>query len=146
MATCRCGHVRLRASGRPLVTSACHCTGCRRMTGGPYSLGAIYAANAVVVEAGETRAIGADHGAGHQGCPRCASWVFSRPREVDDIVVVRSPLFEDAAAFPPFMETCTSDKLPFVDFTAPHRFARFPDPTEFPALIAAYAAWDQVEV
>ena len=34
---CRCGATRIEASGAPLVTMACHCTGCQRMTGGAYS-------------------------------------------------------------------------------------------------------------
>ena len=29
---CRCGQVRFRIDGGPLITMACHCTGCQRMT------------------------------------------------------------------------------------------------------------------
>ncbi|ALN72256.1 GFA family protein [Aureimonas sp. AU20] len=142
LAACRCGFVRLRARGRPLATGACHCEGCRRMTGGPYSLGAIYPSVAIAMEAGETRSIGADPKAGHEGCPRCASWVLTRPPGLGDIVVVRSSLFADAALFAPFVESFTSEKLPFVGPVAPHRFERFPDPDEFPRLIGAYAEWE----
>ncbi|WP_152046831.1 GFA family protein [Aureimonas psammosilenae] len=141
-AACRCGFVRLDAAGAPLATGACHCRGCQRMTGGPYSLGAIYPSAAVSVEAGETGPIGADPAAGHQGCIRCASWVFTRPPGLGDIVVVRSSLFEDAAAFAPFVESFLSEKLPFVARVAPHGFDRFPEPKEFPHLIAAYADWE----
>jgi hypothetical protein len=142
LAACRCGFVRLQARGRPLATGACHCEGCRRMTGGPYSLGAIYPSAAVALEGKETIPVGADPAAGHRGCPRCASWILSSPPGVGDIVVVRSSLFEDAAAFAPFVESFTSEKLPFVGTVAPHGFERFPDPAEFPALVAAYARWE----
>jgi hypothetical protein len=30
----RCGQVRFTVFGRPLLTMACHCTGCQRMTPG----------------------------------------------------------------------------------------------------------------
>jgi hypothetical protein len=141
VAACRCGSVSVQATGRPLVTGACHCTGCRRMTAGPYSLGAIFPSNAIEV-VGATTPIGVDPGSGHQGCPLCASWVLSKPPGLGDIVVVRSSLFEDANAFAPFVESFTSEKLPFVGFVAPHSFERFPNPAEFPALIAAYAEWE----
>lgn len=112
------------------------------MTGGPYSLGAIYASDAVAFAAGETTPIGADPAAGHQGCPRCASWVITRPPGLGDITVVRSSLFEDADRFAPFVESFVSEKLPFVGPVAPHRFERFPDPDEFPRLVGAYAEWE----
>ncbi|WP_430246100.1 GFA family protein [Neorhizobium sp. DAR64861/K0K2] len=141
LASCRCGFVRLKANGQPLTTGACHCEGCRRMSAGPYSLGAIYADEAVTIVSGKTSPIGADPYAGHQGCPHCASWVISRPPVLVDMVVVRSALFEDAAAFAPFVETFTSEKLPFVSLIAPHRFERFPNPSEFPTLMSEYAKW-----
>jgi hypothetical protein len=112
------------------------------MTGGPYSLGALYHSDAVAIVEGETSPIGADPQAGHQGCPRCASWVLTRPPGLGDITVVRSTLFENAAVFAPFVESFTSEKLPFVSLVAPNHFERFPDPSEFPALMAAYAQWE----
>lgn len=86
--------------------------------------------------------IGANRRAGHQGCVRCASWVFTQPPELGDTVVVRSSLFEDAASFAPFVESFTSEKLPFVGTVAPNSYAQFPDPAEFPALMTAYTEWE----
>ena len=37
-AGCRCGQVRLKLSAPPLLTAACHCTGCQRMTASAFSL------------------------------------------------------------------------------------------------------------
>lgn len=112
------------------------------MTSGPYSLSAIYPSAAVAVTSGETHPVGADPQAGHLGCPRCASWVLTRPPGLGDITVVRSSLFEDADRFAPFMESFVSEKLPFVSSVAPNSFERFPDPSQFPALIEAYARWE----
>ena len=32
---CRCGQVRLKISAPPLLTMACHCTGCQKMSPAP---------------------------------------------------------------------------------------------------------------
>ncbi len=37
---CRCDRVRLAITAPPILTAACHCTGCQRMTGSAFSLSA----------------------------------------------------------------------------------------------------------
>src|SRR6185437_11449420 len=37
---CRCGDVRIRISARPILTMACHCKGCQRMSSSAFSLSA----------------------------------------------------------------------------------------------------------
>ena len=59
---CRCGQVRFRVGGAPLITMACHCTGCQRMTASAYSLSALYPRESLEVVQGEP-VIGGLHGA-----------------------------------------------------------------------------------
>ena len=33
---CRCGQVRLKISAPPILTMACHCTGCQKMSSSAY--------------------------------------------------------------------------------------------------------------
>jgi len=137
---CRCGRVRLRVSGPPLVTMACHCTGCQRMTASAFSLSSLYAAEAFEVTAGEP-VIGGLHGATrHFFCPHCLSWLFTRPPGLEGFVNVRSTMLDDAASHAPFIETFTSERLPWAATGAARGFERFPDPERFPALLADYAA------
>ena len=137
---CRCGRVRFAATGEPLVTVACHCTGCQHMTGSAFSLSAAYPEPAFEVTAGEP-VIGGLHGATrHYFCPHCLSWLFSRPEGMDGLVNVRSSLFEDAGSFAPFVETCLAEKLPWGDTGAAHGFDRFPAPEGWPELLSAFAA------
>ena len=84
---CRCGQVRFRAEGEPLVTAACHCTGCQRMTASAFSLTTIYPSAAFAVTTGEP-VIGGLRGpsAHHFFCPSCMSWMFTRPQGMDEIV------------------------------------------------------------
>ena len=137
---CRCGQVRFRASADPLVTMACHCTGCQRMTASAFSLSALYAADAFEVTSG-TPVLGGLRGATrHFFCPECMSWLFTRPEGLDAFVNVRATLFDDARGFRPFVETWTREKLPWAVTSAEHSFEEFPPEERFPALLAEFAA------
>lgn len=109
---CRCGQVRFRVGSRPLITMACHCTGCQRMTASAFSLSALYPAGEFEVTEGQP-VIGGMHGAArHFFCPHCMSWLFTRPEGTDDFVNVRATLLDDSGGFRPFIETFTSEMLP----------------------------------
>ena len=138
---CRCGRVRFQVTGRPLITFACHCTGCQRMTASAFSLSSLYPAAAFAVIEGET-VIGGVHGPDlhHHGCAHCLSWIFTRFDALGDVVNVRATLLDDAAGFVPFVETCTAEALPWATTPARHSFAGFPPMDRFPELLADYAA------
>ena len=139
---CRCGQVRLGIDARPLITMACHCTGCQRMTGSAFSLSALLPSSGFRVAAGEP-VIGGLHGATrHYFCTRCMSWLFTRPDGADDLVNVRATLLDDARSFRPFVETWTSEMLPWAKTPARHSFAKFPPMERFPELLAEFAAMD----
>lgn len=137
---CRCGKVRFQVSGAPKVTMACHCRGCQQMTASAFSLSALFATEAFELTAGEP-VIGALHGATrHFYCPHCMSWMFTRPDGAEGFVAVRSTLFDDPAGLEPFMETMTSEKLPWAVTPAVEGFEGFPQPADYGRLMGAYAA------
>ncbi len=125
--------------GHPLMTMACHCTGCQKMTASAFSLSALFPASAIVIEEGETVIGGLHGGSRHHFCAHCLTWAFTRPEGMDDLVNVRTSILDDAARWAPFIETCTAEKLPWVHVPAAHSFERFPEPAQFPALLAAFA-------
>jgi hypothetical protein len=136
----RCGQLRFAISAPELLTMACHCTGCQRMTGSAFSLSIAVPQAGFAVTAGEP-VVGGLHGEiGHFHCPHCLSWVFTRPPAAFGIVNVRATMLDDARGFTPFLETFTSEKLPWVTTPAVHSFERFPANEEYPQLIAAYVA------
>jgi hypothetical protein len=139
---CRCGTVRFKASGAPLVTMACHCSGCQRMSGGAYSLSSLYPAEQFAVTQGETVRGGMKTGPDHEFCPECMSWMFTVAKEIEGFVNVRSTMFDDAAEHRPYVEMCVKESLPGVVSGAAHSFEAFPQESEFPELIAGYAAWN----
>lgn len=138
--SCRCGQVRIRVDKPPLLTMACHCTGCQKMTGGPYSLSAAFPSDGFQVTDGEP-VIGGLHGAQshHYFCPHCMSWMFTRNEGLEWFVNVRATMLDDTSWFAPFVETWTSEMLPFAATGAPHSFPALPQQDEFPGLIEAYA-------
>ncbi|OJF91839.1 GFA family protein [Pararhizobium antarcticum] len=137
---CRCGNIRLKISAPPLVTMACHCTGCQRMSGSAYSLSAAIPSDGFEVIAGTPVASGKSPDAGHHFCPDCMTWMFTRPQGMDFFVNLRPTMLDDTSWYSPFIETFTSEKLAFAATGAEHSYPKFPPMEDFEGLIAGYAA------
>ena len=136
---CRCGQVRIKVSAPPLLTMACHCTGCQKMTSSAYSLSAAIPAEGFEVIRGEP-VVGGLHGASrHFFCPHCMSWMFTRPEGIDWFVNVRPTMLDDTTWFEPFIETWTSEKLAWVQPVAPRGYAELPAFDAYEGLIEEYA-------
>ena len=137
---CRCGRVQIRISVPPLLTMACHCTGCQRMSGSAYSLSAAIPSQGFAVVEGEPVVAGASAEAGHHFCPDCMTWMFTRPAGLDFFVNVRPTMLDDTRWYSPFIETYTSEKLTWATTPAVHSYEKFPAMEDFEPLIGAYMA------
>jgi hypothetical protein len=137
---CRCGSVRLRVTKPPLLSGACHCTGCRRMSGSAYSLTLSLPADGLDVTQGEPVPGGLrGPDAHHFHCPGCKSWLFTRAEGFDWFVNLRATMLDDHRWFEPFVELWTSEKLPWAATGAPHSFETVPDMAVFEPLMKAFA-------
>lgn len=135
---CRCGQLRFRISAPPFLTMACHCTGCQRMTGSAFSLSVGVPAEGFAVLAG-TPVVGGLRGVGgHQFCDHCMSWVYTRPEGMAWLVNVRATMLDDPAWAAPFVETWTSERLPWAITPARHSFEALPADKDFPAMIEEF--------
>ncbi len=150
---CRCGQIRLQVSAPPLLSMACHCTGCQRMTASAFSLSvAIPSVGFSILKGqptigglhGATRhyfcpPIGGLHGATrHYFCPHCMSWIFTRTEGMDEFVNLRATMLDDASWFTPFIETWTREKLLWATTSAVHSFETLPNYEEYASLIEQY--------
>ena len=136
---CRCGRVEFELSAEPMMTIACHCTGCQRMTSSAFSLGALFPSAALSIVSGRP-VIGGLHGpTRHYFCGHCMSWLFTRPEAMDDLVTVRSTMLENAQRYQPFIETYTDEKLAWASAGAKYDFCMFPPQERIPALLQEYA-------
>lgn len=138
---CRCGRLRFRITAPPMLTMACHCTGCQRMSASACSLSVAIPTDGFAVIAGEP-VIGGLHGddVRHHHCDWCKSWVFTRIQPEIGFVNVRATMLDDARWFVPFVETCTAEALPWAKTPARHSYPGFPPMEAFPGLLADYRA------
>ncbi len=138
---CRCGTVRLRMTQKPILTMACHCTGCQRMTSSAFSLSAAVPSDGFVVAQGEP-VIGGLHGATrHYFCPHCMSWMFTRPEGMGWFVNVCSTLLDDARWSTPFIETWTGEKLPWATTPAARSYGTVPALEEYEEILSDFQKW-----
>jgi hypothetical protein len=146
---CRCGRVRFEVSGEPLLTMACHCTGCQHMTASAFSLSEGYPADRFRLTSGET-VIGGIHGpTRHYHCDHCKSWLYTEPDGVENFVNVRSTMFDQPRSERPFVEMYLNEALPWARTGAAHSYQQLPAMEEWPVLIGAFGerdrAWSKEE-
>lgn len=138
---CRCGEVRIRITRPPILTGACHCAGCQRMSASAFSLTVSLPGDGLEIIQGETE-LGGLHGpdAHHHHCPRCKSWLFTRIEGMDWFVNLRAPVLDERGWFVPFIETWTREKLPWASTPARHSFETVPELPDFEPLMKEFAA------
>ncbi|KQV15633.1 aldehyde-activating protein [Rhizobium sp. Root1203] len=137
---CRCGQVRLKITAKPLLTMACHCTGCQKMSSSAYSLSAAIPAEGFEVTHGEPVVGGLHGGARHYFCPYCMTWMFTRPEGMDWFVNLRPTMLDDPRWFTPFIETWTNEKLPFAQTGAVYSYEALPEMDAYEGLVKEYMA------
>ena len=138
---CRCGQVRLRVTKPPLLTGACHCTGCQTMSASAYSLTLTVPADGFEVTKGEPVLGGLKEPVSHHyHCPDCLSWMFTRADGFDWFVNLRPSMLDAHGWFVPFVDVWTSEKLPWAETGAKHLYAGTPEMADWERLMQAYAA------
>lgn len=139
-AGCRCDRVRMRINAPPVITMACHCAGCQRMSASAFSLSILVPWAGFELLQGEP-VIGGLHGASrHHHCPHCKAWLYTRPDGLDDLVNIRASILDDHAWYVPFVETCTAEAFPWARTGAAHSFPNIPPVEVFGPLVAEFAA------
>ncbi|MEN3749173.1 GFA family protein [Sphingomonas sp. HF-S3] len=139
---CRCGQVRFRISAAPMLTMACHCTGCQHMSASAFSTSMAVPTDGFEIIAGEP-VIGGLHGdrSRHHHCDWCKSWVFTRIVPEPGFINVRATLLDDPSGYAPFIETYRSEALPWAATSAVHSFETFPEMPDYAGLIRDFADW-----
>ena len=139
-ARCRCDQIQMRVTEPPIVTMACHCRGCQRMTASAFSLSILLPSAGFAVTQGEP-VIGGMHGeTRHFHCPHCKSWLFTRPSGMDGFVNLRATMLDDASWYEPFVETETASALPWAKTGAKHSYPAIPGMDVWGPVVADFAA------
>ncbi|MFT6088701.1 GFA family protein [Sulfitobacter sp.] len=143
--TCRCSATQFEILSPPIMTLACHCVDCQRMSASAFSLGAMIPADGFKIVKGIPVARPLPGSKRHHFfCPICMTLMFTKVEGVDARVNVRATLCHDSSWFTPFVETMTKDKLPWAATPAIHSYDAFPSPEEFKRLVAEFADWDEL--
>jgi hypothetical protein len=131
----------MRIDAAPVISMACHCTGCQKLTSGAYSLTLMIPTAGFEVD-GETQ-IGALHRveSAHHYCPYCLSWLYTTSPNLAAMGFLnfRSSMLEDARWVVPFIESQTAEKLPGAATGAKYSFERWPAPEDYGRLMQDYA-------
>lgn len=136
---CRCGEVKLKISAPPMITMACHCSSCQKMSSSAFSLSAAIPTEAFEVVSGEPVLGGLKREIKHYFCPSCMSWLFSRMEGFEWFTNVRPTMLDGPERFAPFVETWTAEKLPFAQTGAEKSYPQFPPMEDFEPLMKAFA-------
>jgi hypothetical protein len=137
---CMCGESRLKVSSPPIITMACHCKACQKMSASAFSLTAMFPMQGFEVVKGRPQ-IGALHGASQYFyCPRCLNWLYTAPAG-SPFINARSSVFDVPLWSTPFIESYVSEKLPWATTAALHSFEKYPTPDRYGPLMAEYAEW-----
>jgi len=136
---CLCGEIRFQVTAPPLLTAACHCTGCQKLSASAFSLTLSAPHEGFRITKGEP-VVGGLHGPHAQlYCPRCKNWMFTRPEGLEWLVNIRATMLDDHSWFEPFVEVFTAEKLPWATTGARHSFASQPDLDGYAPLLEAFA-------
>ena len=81
---CQCGALRYEVSEVPILTYACHCRDCQRITSSAFSLAIIVPDDAFRLTQGEPRLVDRRADSGRMTtrwlCPDCGCWVVGGPQ------------------------------------------------------------------
>ena len=121
-ASCRCGQLKLSASGEPIRLSVCHCLNCKKRSGSAFAVQARWPADRVTIT-GQSRAFTRAGDSGDEAhfrfCPDCGSDVYYTADAMPDVIAVPLGAFDDPFFGRPEYSVYEGRKLPWVEITGP---------------------------
>jgi hypothetical protein len=125
---CNCGAVRIRVTGTPIVVNCCHCSWCRKETGSPFIVNAVFESERVGLLQGEPQVdqLPSASGKGQtvHRCPGCKVALWSEFGGTGNRArFVRVSVLDDPAALPPDVHVFAAAKQPWV--VIPEHHARY---------------------
>ena len=127
---CLCGAVSIHITARPLLTLACHCTGCQKFSASAFSLTTMFSRDAVTFTGDLIKGGLGTEGRDHYFCKFCLNFIYSQIGGADHRINLRTSVLDTAADFPPFVEIMTDEKMPWATVPTKHSYARFPETAE----------------
>lgn len=111
---CYCGRVALRSAAAPQIIAYCHCSDCRRWTGGPVGAFAAFPADALTATPTLGAPFSAVEGVDRWSCADCGSPLAARFDYLPDQVYVPLGVLDQADALAPQMHCHNDARLPWL--------------------------------
>ena len=108
---CLCGATRYRVSDDPVAATLCHCSSCRRASGGTNVAWAVFDNDQFEWLAGEPRTYSSSPGIIWLSCPGCGTLVAYRRDSRPDHMDITTATLDDPDAFPPTVEIWVGEKI-----------------------------------
>ena len=117
---CHCGAIRYEAEIDPGQVSACHCTDCQVLTGGPFRISVRAAPGTFRLVAGAPRVYTKTADSGRQRdqgfCERCGSPIYATsPGAEPRAYNIRVGTIHERNRLSPFRQIWTRSRLPWLD-------------------------------
>lgn len=116
-ASCRCGQLRITATGTPTRVSVCHCLDCQKRSGSAFAAQVRFPA-ALVTIAGEANTFTAtgDNGAAHfHFCPDCGSTVYYENDSMPGVIAIALGAFTDPYFITPTVSVWEERQLEWLE-------------------------------
>lgn len=138
--SCLCGSVQVRATASPLLTLACHCRDCQKLSASAYSLTTMFPSDSFSCTGALITGGLGSQGRTHYFCKSCLNFVYSQIGGADQRINLRTSVLNEAASFEPFIELMTDQKMPWANVPAVHSFSQFPESLDaLQALMSEYS-------
>ena len=112
---CLCGAVRYRAAGEPVAVTLCHCSMCRRASGGPFLTFARFAAKDFTFTRGQPALFRSSESAVRGFCRRCGCQLTFQFDHLRDYISVSLGSLDRPEALPPTQHIWTESQIGWLD-------------------------------
>ncbi|MCM2402838.1 GFA family protein [Rhizobium sp. S153] len=138
--SCLCGAVQIRVTAPPLLTLACHCRDCQKLSASAYSLTTMFPSDSFSCK-GELIEGGLfSSGRTHYFCKSCLNFIYSQIGRAHQRINLRTSVLNEAASFEPYVELMTDEKMPWAHVPVSHSFSQYPASlAELQVLMESYA-------
>ena len=118
-ASCRCGQLRVAASGDPVRISVCHCLDCQKRSGSAFAAQVRFPAEHVEIEgeSGEYLHPGVNGVTRFHFCRACGTTVFYRHDFAPETIAISLGAFDDPYAFTPTVSVYENRRHPWLEIT-----------------------------
>lgn len=108
---CLCGKLRYRVSGEPVAATLCHCSDCRRASGGTNMAWAVFDTDKVEWLSGTPADYSSSPGIHWLFCRECGSTVGYRRSERPGHFDITTGTLDDPGRFPPDVEIWVKERI-----------------------------------